>query len=196
MENEKKSTEVKMESPPEQENPATPDTPDRTCDVRCTICNSKYLKEIHDLRNAGHNFDDIVKTVHENLHSEISKSALSRHFKNYQTQQNLLTAKIMNGELIEQATKQAVHSKKLVGLIDSAFLMISEKIKAGTLFLDVSDLDKLIKLRYQIMNGEGGDESDVMAIFQRASNKYGLNLEQGVLFKKTPLPSSLSLQED
>ena len=93
-----------------------------------------------------------------------------------------MSAKIINDDLIEEATSQAIHTKKLVGLIDKAFKMIEEKIKSGMLFLDVSDLEKLMKLRYQVLSGQDTDENDVLAIFQKATDKYGLNLQQGVLF--------------
>ena len=153
------------------------------CDVRCKICNSPYLKAIHELRKAGNHYPVIVEIIKKKYNFNISTASLSRHFQKYQRHKNIIAAKVINDDLIDEATSQAVHTKKLVELIDEAFNTIKAKIKAGTLFLDVSDLEKLMKLRYQVMNGENTDENDVMAIFQKASNKYGLNLQQGVLFK-------------
>jgi len=153
------------------------------CDARCKICNSQYLKAIHELRKAGNRYPAIVEIIKEKYNFSISTASLSRHFQKYQRHKNIIAAKFINDDLIDEATSQAVHTKKLIGLIDEAFSAIKTKIKAGTLFLDVSDLEKLMKLRYQVMSGENTDENDIMAIFQKASNQYGLNLQQGVLFK-------------
>lgn len=170
--------------------PALLGTPKRCCNASCKICNSPHLKAIHDLKKAGHNFNRIVEIVRDKFHAEISKSSLSRHFQNFVSHKNVMAAKIINNDLIEEATKQAVHAKKLVKLIDNAFKMINARIDAGTLVFDISDLEKLMKLRYQILSGQDTDENDVLAIFQKATDKYGLNLQQGVLFK----PASLTGQ--
>lgn len=153
------------------------------CHPLCKVCNSSHLKAIHNLKRAGHPLHKIVEIARDKLHFEVSTAGLSRHFSKYQKRKNLISAQLINDNLIEEATCQAVHTKKLVGLIDKSFKMIEEKIKEGLLYLTVSDLEKLMKLRYQVMNGEDTDENDIRAIFQKASNQYGLNLQQGVLFK-------------
>lgn len=161
----------------------TSEMPEILCGVRCSICQSRHLKTIHDLKKAGHAFDKIVEILHDQHNFETSKASLSRHFSNYQQRKNIISARLINNDLIEEATKQAAHTKQLVNLIDQAFQMIGARIDAGLLYFDVSDLEKLMKLRYQVMSGQDTDESDVLAIFQKASDKYGLNLQQGILFK-------------
>ena len=47
---------------------------------------------------------------------------------------------------------------------------------------EVSDLEKLMKLRYQVLTGKDDVNKDIMAIFQKATDKYGVSLNQGVLF--------------
>ena len=167
-----------------QENPATLEMPEIVCDKRCRICNSDYLKTIHDLKKAGNIFDDIVKIMSEKYNFNISKSSLSRHFQNYERHKKIISARIINDDLIDEATKQSVHTKKLVELIDKAFEHLKLRIEANTLNFDVSDLEKLMKLRYQILSGQDTNENDILAIFQKATDKYGLNLQQGVLFKQ------------
>ena len=162
---------------------ATLDTPTRCCDARCKVCNSEHLETIHNLKKAGHPFWRIVEIAHSDLKFEISKSSLSRHFAGYQKQCDLLSAKIINEDLIEDATKQAIHTKKLVSLIDSAFKILENRIQSNSLRFDIGDLEKLMKLRYQVMSGEDASEKDILAIFQKATDKYGLNMQQGVLFK-------------
>jgi len=154
-----------------------------SCDGRCNICNSDHLLTIHELKKAGNILDNIVIIMRDKYNCAVSKASLSRHFSNYEKHKRTLSAQIINNDLIEQATKQAVHTKKLVELIDGAFEILKARMQANTLHFDVSDLDKLMKLRYQILSGQDTDEKDFLAIFQKASNKYGLNLQQGVLFK-------------
>lgn len=157
------------------------------CDKRCKICNSEHLKAIHDLKKAGYRHLEIVDIVKEKYGFEISDASLSRHFRNYQKRKAFISAQLIHDDLIEEVTKQATHTKQLVALIDQAFKMIKARLDAGTLVFDVADLDKLMKLRYQILSGQDTDENDVMAIFQKASDKYGLNLQQGILFKPPTL---------
>lgn len=187
MSNHEKTTKIKNESVEKLENSVSPET--SCCDARCKICSSSHLQEIHNLKKAGHTFDDIVRIAFDKLKFSISKAGLSRHFTNYQKQVNLTSAKIINNDIIEDATKQAIHTKKLVALIDKAF----ETLEQRSLF-DIADLEKLMKLRYQVMSGQEADENDILAIFQKATDKYGVNLQQGVLFK-SPLQARAEQEE-
>ncbi|MCK5062101.1 hypothetical protein KAR28_06175 [Candidatus Parcubacteria bacterium] len=177
-------SELKKEIASIQKNPATAGTLGRCCDVRCKICNSEHLKALHNLKKSGRTLDEIVEISYKDLKFEISKSSLSRHFNNYRQQQNLVSAQIINNDMIEEATKQAAHTKKTVILIDGAFKHLMGKLERGELRFDIQDLERLMKLRYQIMSGQDTDEKDILAIFQKATDKYGLNMQQGVLFKQ------------
>jgi len=180
---EKKTIDKNVEVVGKSKTSVSIETPERICDARCKICNSQHLKAIHDLKRAGHTFDKIVKIAKNELHFDISPAGLSRHFVKYQKRKDIISAQLINDNLIEEATCQAVHTKNLVRLIDEAFKTIRHRIDSGTINLDIGDLEKLMKLRYQVMDGQSDDENDILAIFQKASNKYGLNLQQGVLFK-------------
>lgn len=165
--------------------------PPTTCvSSRCTICQSSHIKEIHDLKKAGHTHIDIAKLIKEKFGEILSPSSLCRHFQSYQKQKAELSARIIKDDLIEEATKQSVHTQNIVKLIDNAFKDIQSRWDSGNLRLDISDLEKLIKLRYQVLAGQDTNESDILAIFQKASNKYGLNLQQGVLFKPSPIQAN------
>jgi len=179
----------KKEITSKSEMPAINHIPDRCCNAQCMICNSDHLIDIHKLRKAGKTFVEIVTACKTNYNLSISTSGLSRHFKNYQKQKDLIAAKIINGDIIEEATKQATHTKRLVKMIDDAFDILSLKFKNRAYNVDISDLEKLMKLRYQVLGGQDADDKDVMAIFQKASSKYGLNLQQGILFGKEQIKS-------
>lgn len=155
----------------------------KICDSRCSICNSGILHKIHEWRKNGFDYDNIVEKARAENNVKISPAGLSRHFKSYSKYKLNISAQIIKKDVLEEVTSQVVHMKKSVLLIDKAYAMIEDRIAKGLLILSISDLEKLHKIRYQIVGGENADDKDVMAIFQKAQNKYGLNLQQAMVFK-------------
>ena len=119
----------------------------------------------------------------EGYNIKISPAGLSRHFKSFNNWKVKLATEIIQNDTIGEITAQSVHIRKTVELLDIVYEKIKVQLQANTYKVDISDLEKLAKMRYQILNGENPDEKNLMAIFQKASNDYGLNVEQGVLFK-------------
>ena len=155
---------------------------ERVCRKPCEICKSPYMKEIHDLRNNGLKQHEIIAAMKEKRNVLFSKSTMSRHFANYSNRQMEISAKIINQDLISEATAQSVHLQKTIELIDLAFEKIKVRAMSNNYTFDVSDLEKLMKLRYQVLTGRDDVDKDILAIFQKATDKYGVNLNQGVLF--------------
>lgn len=184
----KKTMEEKNKDDKKNKNYASNGIPDelnnfkKICDSRCSICNSGILHKIHEWKKDGAKYDRIVERSQDEHNITISTAALSRHFKSYSAFKLEISTNIIKNDVLEEVTSQAVHIKKTVVLIDKAYGMIEQQIEKGLLHLGVSDLEKLTKIRYQILNGESTDEKDVLAIFQKAQDKYGVNLQQGVLF--------------
>lgn len=156
----------------------------KICDARCSICNSGILHKIHEWRKNGMDYDRIVEKARAEDNVRISPAGLSRHFKSYSAYKLDISTKIIKNDVLEEVTSQAVHIKKSVALIDKAYEMIENQIAKGLLCLSVSDLEKLTKIRYQILNGESADDKDIMAVFQKATDKYGVNLQQATLFSR------------
>lgn len=155
----------------------------KICNSRCLICRSGVLKEIHDMRADGKKFERIVELCKENYNVDVSVSSLSRHFKTYTNFKTRMATELIKNDVLEEITLQSVHIKKTVELLDIAYQKIKARLEAGTLHLDIGDLEKLVKMRYQVLNGEDTDSKDMAMLFQKASDDYGLNLQQGVLFK-------------
>lgn len=155
----------------------------KICHSRCSICQSGVLKEIHDYRKNGRNFDDIVELIKEHHGVQISSASLSRHFKTYRAFKTDLATKVIKNDVLEEITLQSVHIKRTVELLDIAYKKLLVKFESNQYNIQVADLEKLTKIRYQVLTGENVDDNQLMAIFSKASNEYGLNLEQGVLFK-------------
>jgi len=157
---------------------------EKICDARCSICNSGYLPEIHKLRKNGKTFDEIVIACSEQFGYSVSPASLCRHFKNYADYKRNVATKIIKNETLEEITSQSVHLQKTVQLLDLAYDKILNAMNTNSYKIDISDLEKLAKIRYQILQGDNLDNKDVLAVFQKATDKYGLQMnEQAVLFK-------------
>lgn len=154
------------------------------CRKDCRVCNSGYMEEIHLLRKTGKNYDEILKIIKDKYNFSISEASLSRHFQNYKKHIQLKSAEIINADIIEEATKQAVHQKALIELIDIVLKRIRERLELNILDVDIADLERLVKLRYQVLSGAGEDENEILLIAQKAFSKYGVNDNQQILFKQ------------
>ncbi len=154
----------------------------KICSSRCNICRSGILAEIHEWHKNGSQLQDIVNKAAA-MNVKISTASLSRHFKSYTAYKTEMAVKIIKDDTLQEITAQAVHIKNTVKLIDLAYKKLLAMFESGTYRIEISDLEKLTKIRYQILNGENLDNNDLMAIFQKATDKYGVNLQQGVLFK-------------
>jgi len=152
--------------------------------TNCSVCNSGQLPEIHRLRPT-HTLRELAEEINQKYGLELSKDSLSRHFQHY-TQSLKVAVVKKQFEIFQQETENiASHQKKTLFLGKIAFDHIVERLENGTLVLGVDDFEKLIKLYYGVLRDpdKAGDEN-IIAIFQRASEKMGCGLEQGVLIKK------------
>lgn len=174
---------------PKNENCVTKGIPEelknftKICNSRCSICHSSILPEVHKWKKQGLKLLEIVERAADEYNVKLSTAALCRHFKSYDKFKLEMATEIIKNDTIAEITAQSVHIKKTVELLDIAFEKVKAKLIAGSLGVDISDLEKLTKMRYQILNGENADDTNIAAIFQKASDEYGLNLQQGVLFK-------------
>ena len=176
-----------MKTDLKQENSETCETPEieTICQKNCRVCSSDYLKEIHALRESGQNFSEIVDYIKKKYRYDLSRAGLCRHFKNYSEHRRIIAARIMDKDLVEESTEQARHTKKIIGLIDTALVHIENH----NMKFDISDLEKLFKIRHQILGGKNSSEDDLIAIFQTAIDKHGVDVNQGILWKKNNRPN-------
>ena len=167
-----------MKTSKKKENSAT-EKIEQICQKNCRVCNSEHLKEIHTLRDAGRQYQEIADCIKKKYDYDLSPSGLCRHFKNYNERRRVVAAEIMSNDLVEESTEQARHTKQIVALIDRAL----DHIKNHAIRFDISDLEKLFKIRHQILGGDNSSEGDLVALFQTAIDKHGVDVNQGILFK-------------
>lgn len=170
----------------EQKNPSSIKIEDlsikKICKGKCSICASPHILEIQELRKSGIQLIPISDAILNKHGLRYSMSALSRHFTNYFERQMEVSSKIINNDLISEATAKSVHTQNTIRLIDLAFDKITAMAQSGNYKFDINDLEKLINLRYKTLVGNENLDKDIVAIFQKATDKYGLSMQQGVLF--------------
>lgn len=150
---------------------------------QCSVCNSGKMKEIHALQS-GRTLRELSEEIKKQFNLEISKDALSRHFIHYGKKVQTEATKELFLNFNTAVENVAQHQKKVLFLGKIAFDHIVERIENGTLILGIDDLEKLYKLYYdKLRDPDNAGDENILAVFQRASEKYGCGLEQGMLFK-------------
>lgn len=152
------------------------------CNSRCAVCTSPHMPYIHDLRKSGLEYQAIIDKLKSEHNAIFSKSSLSRHFSNYASKTMEISAQIINNDLVSDATSQSVHVQETTKLIGYAYKQLLSRAASNMYSFEISDLEKLIKIRYQLLTGGSDGDKDILALFQKATDKFGVNLQQGILF--------------
>lgn len=154
------------------------------CQKNCKTCQSSHLEEIHKLRfSAGMTLDQISDYLKNSYREDIHKSALHRHFRNYHEQMKIAVQKKMIVYLNEEVDQRGAHSAKLTTLINAMFDKIAvdwERISPS-----VQDLERLMKLRYLVMEGKIslGDYDEQLKVIIQNADKVQFNTLQTSLFQ-------------
>lgn len=155
--------------------------------TNCKVCSSGFVDVIHKLRSE-HTLDEISEILKNKHGVDLSKSVLSYHFKRYARDLETASSRKLFEQFRTDIDHVADHQRKCLFLANVSFDHIMQRLEAGTLLLGIDDFEKLVKLYHSVLkNPQGASDNNVLAIFQKASEKFGCTLEQGVLVK---LPNS------
>jgi hypothetical protein len=155
--------------------------------TNCSVCNSGLLNEIHALRPT-YTLVALAEKIKNDYGVELSKDALSRHFMHYTKQLNTESTKMLLAKFDQQVENVSEHQRKVLFLCKISFDHIIERLENGTLDLGIEDFEKMMKLYYgSLRDPNSASDTNIMAIFQRVSDKYGCTLEQGVLKMNKPV---------
>lgn len=162
------------------------------CQKNCRVCSSPYRDYIHSLILEGLQYRVIVDKLKKEYSFDISIASLSRHRSNYRRALSSAIVSVEFEKFHKTAVEKSEHSRQVLFLVEKSFSSILYQLDNGTLTLSIDDFDKLVKLYYQIVNRPdgGSDNSDIIALFQRASEKSGFSLDQGVLFSRRNPPGN------
>lgn len=121
-------------------------------------CTSPHIEEIHDMRIKQHlDFRTISKKLAEKHQVKISHVALSKHFRKY----NDYIRNMTNQAIVEYTNSEvdfrSTHVSQLNDLINSMFVKIAASW--GSITPSIESLSHLVKLRYQVMEGQIDPES-------------------------------------
>lgn len=167
MENEKKKEKCGIVTTPELE------LPNKICQASCRTCKSPYLQEVHQLRKDGMRLRDISRLILKKYDAVLSASNLCRHFQNYNKIRDRTASEIIESDLLPDAVQRAAHTSSIIGLIDGYLKLLKEQFDAGVIKVSVSDLQKLMDIRYKILDSNGDDDANLNVIFENFMNKYG-----------------------
>lgn len=162
--------------------------PSKICQSSCQICQSKYLKEIHLLKENGERFSDIAKICKEKYNFKTSDASLCRHFQNYRKIKTNVTAQILDKNLVNDAMKRSVHCSAVIDLIDTYLELLKARLDNG-LIANVADFEKLMNIRYKLLEGGDDEEKNLTVVFENAINKYKVEIAQPRLFNPDEPPA-------
>lgn len=155
------------------------------CKPGCKVCSSGYMEYINELRKSGKGYVEISEVLKKEKNINLSKDIIWRHFRNYNKKLQLVTTEKMLAQFDEKSETVAKHQKETLFLINKTFDNIVQHLEAGTLVLGVGEYEKLVNLYYKTLRDpDRQDDDQYLAIFQKASRDFGVNLEQGILLKK------------
>lgn len=128
------------------------------CQRNCMTCTSPYIQEIHEMRLEQRlDFRTISKKLAEKYQVKISYVAISKHFRKY----NEYIRNMTNQAILEYTNSEvdfrSAHVSQLNDLINSMFVKIAASW--GSITPSIESLSHLVKLRYQVMEGQIDPES-------------------------------------
>lgn len=159
--------------------------PTKICQASCKVCQSNILKEIHYLRKNGAEFKELSEFFEKKTGQSIAPSTFCRHFQNYYKIVDSVTSEILQKDLVDEASKRAVHSSAIVRLIDRHLEIIDQQVLSGWR-VNISDLEKLMNIKYRLLSGSDEEEKDLVVTFKNASDKYKVSLAQPKLIPDEP----------
>lgn len=160
------------------------------CQISCKTCLSIRIEQIHKMRLLQRmEYRDISDKLKKDYGEEISASSLCRHFKKY----NEHIINLANTNLIKytnaQADYRSEHTSKLDTLINSMFDKLAQNW--GTITPSIEALAQLVKLRYQVMEGQIDPDDfnvQIKALIQNAEKIDNVASQAKFIFN-TPNPA-------
>lgn len=174
--------------------PAISSTPTQlespTCGTRCRICTLGISSIVEAHVTSGMQYHDIIEAIEKETGHTISTASISRHMTNFRSALRDLSLKKTMEIFDEKAEQVSEHQRRVLFMAKLAFDDIMQQYERGRYQFSVDDLEKLIKLFYQILRNPdqaltppGGGPGTLVNIFQRFDASFGPRRE-ATLFEK------------
>ena len=154
----------------------------------CMVCQSGHVDEIHRLR-PYYTLDELSEVIFKKYKIHLNKSVLSYHFNRYYRTLSDVSTRKLYEQFNADVDAIADHRKKILFLASVGFENLLKQIDEGRLFFGIKEFTELIKVYHNVLaDPSSGNNANLLAIFQKATDKFGVNLNQGILFstKKKP----------
>jgi hypothetical protein len=167
------------------------------CRADCSICNHPLLQEIHKLKEQGLPYNQIEIKINAQSNQKITRTSVGRHFANWKKVVQIEMMKKGNNLAEIEADKIITCQKWTDQLLIRTFRKIWDNF--DTMQLDISDLERLAKLRILLKDGDSSAGDGITTILERAANKYNIKFGQNTLFQteeKNPFKNSIEIKEE
>jgi hypothetical protein len=161
--------------------------PSPFCEGRCGVCDSGFAVEINALRPTK-TLIELSEFLKNEYAIELSKDQLHWHFKKYGLKLRQHSTIKAYTEFSAAIDLVAEHQKQTLFLAQYTFEEILRRIASGTLKVDISDYEKLIKLHYQILQApELAPQQGLVETFLLAQRRFNVPIsQQSFDFSGTP----------
>lgn len=148
----------------------------------CRVCNHPDLERIHSLKKEGKQLKEIVEIYKNHPDGNFSISSLSRHFRHHYDE---VAAEIEERKfklLSKDANTIQTCQKWTDQFLTEAFEAIYENWDYIKRQITFNELVTLAKLRLLLKEGDTSPADSIVTIFNRAAQKYGVEVAQMTLF--------------
>lgn len=160
---------------------------EKTCASNCRVCLTGNAQKVQKMVATGMTYTQLVADLEKENGTVLSTASVSRHMSNYRA--TLRTAMVgkMYEVFDENAETAALHQSRVLFLARLAFDDIMLRYDAGHYHFSIDELDKLLKLFYQILkNPDQAGLPGVLSLFQQFDASF--KPSQPVLFGRTGGP--------
>lgn len=153
------------------------------CRKDCTICNHPLVEEINKLKETQKiTYIKLVEHINNKSEIKITSGSLCRHFSKMK---KLVTAEVEKQRLHnyeglqEKATTTLTYQFWTDKMLTRVFKRIWKDF--DNMQFDISDLERLAKLRVMLKAGDVGAGQSIVDIFDKAAKKYNIDFDDNQL---------------
>lgn len=152
--------------------------PSPFCQGKCGVCDSGFAAEINSLRPTK-TLNELSEYLKKEYGLELSKDQLHWHFKKYGLKLREQSTMRAYKQFRHDVNLIAEHQHQTLFLAQFTFEELLRRMANGTMKVEISDYERLIKLHYQILQApEMAPQQGLVETFILARQKFNVPLSQ------------------